>query len=138
MLQQRPATPSSAPAAAHLDPEERLAPIKVINVSLNTPTSETGNRRRLLIAAAAAIIIIGIAGIALANNNRDDDSLRQPPPCPPSHRPPTVAPPRETGFFEGAGQGSPSVTYTVPDGWENIGFGVSSGTRTSRGELGQR
>ncbi len=93
-------------------------------MSLNTPTSETRNRRRLLMAAAAAVVVIGIAGIALANNNRDDDQSPSATTVPTVAPTTTVAPPGETGFFEGAGQGSPSVTYTVPDGWEDTGFGV--------------
>ena len=70
VLEHRPTTPSSRPLTARLDPEDRLAPMKEINVSLNTPTTETRNRRRLLMAAAAAVVVIGIAGIALANNRR--------------------------------------------------------------------
>ena len=61
----------------HLDPDE-LDPMKEINVSLNTPTSEARNRRRLLMAAAAVVVVIGVAGIALANNNTDDDQTPSP------------------------------------------------------------
>ena len=43
--------------------------MKEINVSLDTPTSETRNRRRLVLAAAAVVAVIGVTGIALATNN---------------------------------------------------------------------
>ena len=107
-------------------------------MSLNTPTSETRNRRRLLIAAAAVVVVIGVAGIALANNNRDDDQSPSATAVPTVAPTTTVAPRRETGFFEGAGQGSPSVTYTVPDGWDEHGLRGGQAEPNARGLLGQR
>jgi len=74
VLEHRPTTPLSETHAAGLDPDERLAPMKEINVPLNTPTTESRSRRRLLIAAAAVVVVIGVAGIALANNGDDDQS----------------------------------------------------------------
>jgi hypothetical protein len=104
--------------AARLESDAHLVPLKEIVGSLDSPTSESRNRRRMVMAAAAVVAIIGVAAIAINSMNSDDDLELAPAVAP------TVAPRRETGVSEPRGQ---RVTYTVPDGWENTGYGVIKG-----------
>ena len=116
------------------EPDEQLVPVKEIYVSVvSPPASETRNRRRLTMAVAAVVAVIGVAAIAINSTNSDDDvepaPAVQPTAAPTTVAPTTVAHRREAGAFEGGGE---RVTYTVPDGWENIGgqppyFGVGKG-----------
>ena len=102
------------------EPEQHLVPVKEIYVSVDSPpTSETRNRRRLTMAAAAVVAVIGVAAIATNSPNSDDD-VEPVPAVQPTVAPTDVAPRREVGAFEPRGK---RVTYTVPDGWENIGVG---------------
>jgi hypothetical protein len=93
----------------------------------NEPTwNQTEGRHRWPVIAAAAIVAV-VAAAAIVAVTRTDDQTGEVPADQPTTVAPTasVATPRGTGGFEGIGQGSPSVTYTVPpDGWLNTGFGV--------------
>ena len=115
-----------------LEPDEQLVPVKEIYVSVDSPpTGETSNRRRLAIAAAAVVAVIGVAAIATNSPNSDDD-VEPAPAVQPTVAPTTVAPRGETGVFEVTGPSGTYVTgvsgtYTVPDGWRNLGFGVIKG-----------
>ena len=126
----RPSPPSRRPRRALVEPEQHLVPVKEIYVSLDSPTSETRNRRRLAMAAAALIALIAVIGVAaIAINRMNSEEYEAPAPAAATTvAPTTVAPRRETGVFEGGGK---RVTYTVPDGWENIGgrppYGVTKG-----------
>jgi hypothetical protein len=79
-----------------------------------TQLDEGRHRWPMITVAAAALAAIVISSLMLAAR---DDSEPQVPSA-------TVPPSRDNGFFEGSGPGSPRVTYTVPDGWLNTGFGV--------------
>ena len=98
-----------------LGPDER-DPIKEMNVSLNTPTGESGNRRRLLTVAAAVVVVIGVAGIVLANNNTDDDDTPLPPAVATIDPTTTVAARTETLSF-GVTSANIPVTLTAPVYW---------------------
>jgi hypothetical protein len=105
--------------AGRLESDAHLVPVKEIKVSLGSPTSETRNRRRVAMAAAAVVAVVGVAAIAINTMNSDDD-VEPASPTATTVTPTTVAPRRETGVSE-------SLTYTVPDGWENTGYGVIKG-----------
>ena len=131
--------------ADHVDPDELVA-MKEINVSLNTPTSETRNRRRLVLTAAAAVIaVIGVTGIVFATNNASSDD-DQPQPLSEATTvastttaapTTTVAPTLETVRFPVTSAAIP-VTFTVPDDWTIAegwsaytgGFGAAAGGLT--------
>jgi hypothetical protein len=111
---------------ARLDPRPDLAPMKEIYVSYDSPPNEGRDRRRLAMAAAAVVAVIGVTGIAFAvgRSSGDDD-----PPAPadePTVAPITVAPTTETGTFVGS-EGDVSYTFTMPAGWDNIGWGAIKG-----------
>ncbi len=105
--------------AARLESDAHLVPVKEIVVSLNSPTSEAGNRRRLAMAAAAVVAVVGVGAVAISSRNSNDD-VEPAPAVATIATPTTVAPRRETGARVNA-------TYTVPDGWENTGYGVIKG-----------
>jgi hypothetical protein len=101
------------PDAARLESDGHLVPLKETYVSVDSSASETRNRRRLAFAAAAVVAVVGVAAIAVNSLNSDDDVE------PGSPTATTIAPRQETGVGDYA--------YTVPDGWENTGFGVFKG-----------
>ncbi len=104
--------------AARLESDAQLVPVKEIVVSLDSPTSETRNRRRLAMAAAAVVAVVGVGAIAINSMNSDDDEVKPASPTATTVAPTTVDPRREAAdFIDG-------VTYTVPDGWKNIRYGV--------------
>ncbi len=110
------------------EPEQHLVPVKEIFVSVDSPpTSETRYRRRLTMAAAAVVAVIGLAAIA-TNSPNSDDGVEPAPAAATTVASTTVAPRREVGAFE-AGK---RVTYTVPDGWKNIGVGAESVSQKAR------
>jgi hypothetical protein len=126
-----------------LEPQPHHVPMKEIYVTVDSPTTDSTNRRRMAMAAAAVVAVIGVAGIALAINNTSSDEDEAPSPAveptvaptnvaPTTVAPTTIAPRRETGVFVEGGAdneevGSVPVSYTVPDGWFNNGWGVLKG-----------
>jgi hypothetical protein len=128
VLDHLPTTASSGSLSARLEPEKRLVPMKEMNVSLNTRTTETRNRRRLLIVAAAAVVVVGIAGIALFNYSDDDES---PAPAPAATLAPTttIAPTTTVATTIGTylmpesdrleTDADVRFTFAVPDGWSD-------------------
>ncbi len=114
---------------ARLDPQPDRAPMKEIYVSVDSPTNEDRNRRRLVMAAVAVVAVIGVAGLAFAVGTSDDETpapADAPTVAPTTVAPTTVAPTTEAGTFVGS-EGDVPFTFTMPAGWESIGWGAIKG-----------
>jgi hypothetical protein len=121
VYERRPIPLSRRPRRTRVESEEHLVAAKETYVPItDSPTSEIRNRRRLAIAAAAVVAVVGVAAIAVNSMNSYDD-VKPAPATATTVAPTTVDPRREAAdFIDG-------VTYTVPDGWKNIGYGVIKG-----------
>ena len=111
---------------ARLDPQPDRAPMKEIYVSVDPPPNKGRNRRRLVMAAAAVVAVIGLTGIAYAVGKSSGDDETPAPADAPTVAPTTVAPTTESGTFV-TSEGDVPFTFTMPAGWENIGWGAIKG-----------